>query len=543
MLAKTTIRYNQANTMTTPDLTTRPEPRPTLQALTEEMARLKAENQWLKEQLGLAKHRLFAPSSEKSPVGQEAMLFNEAEACAAPEVPDPVSETITYTRRKFAGQRELNLAGLPVEEILYDLPAHEQVCPQCDGALHEMGADVRTEIKIIPATITVVHHIRPKYTCRHCQTHAIKTPVLTASMPAPAFPGSLASPSAVAHIMVQKFVEGSPLYRQEHSFARLGFSLSRQTMANWMLAGAKWLTPLYARMKVHLLKRDIAHADETTLQVLHEDGRAAQSSSYLWLYRSGRHGPAIVLFDYQTTRASAHPSAFLKGFRGFLHVDGYVGYEGLTGVTLVGCWAHARRKFMEAINVLPAPERKKGGTAAHKGLDFCNQLFEIERDLHDVTPEERLAGRQQRSTRVLAQFRAWLDQMSVSALPKSKLGEAITYCLNQWRKLNAFLLDGRLELDNNRSERAIKPFVIGRKNWLFANTPGGARSSATIYSLVETAKENGLNPFTYLTYLFERLPTITLKDPVAVDALLPWSAAVQALCRVPDKPIRPVGSQ
>jgi len=528
--------------MTTTDPTIRPDTPLSQQALAQENAALKAENQWLKEQLGLAKHRLFAPSSEKTPVGQEALLFNEAEACAAPEIPDPGTETVTYTRRKFAGQRELNLAGLPVEEIVYALSPEEQVCPQCDGALHEMGTDVRTEVKIIPATVTVVRHVRPKYTCRHCQNHDIKTPVLTAPMPAPAFPNSLASPSAVAHIMVQKFVEGVPLYRQEQSFSRLGFSLSRQTLANWMLVGADWLKPIYTRLKLHLLQRDIAHADETTLQVLHEAGRSAQSTSYMWLYRSGRDGPPIVLFDYQTTRAGAHPSAFLKGFRGYLHVDGYVGYEGMTGVTLVGCWAHARRKFLEAINVLPAPERKKGGTHAHKGLEFCNQLFEIERELHDVTPEERLSGRQQRSTRVLALFRTWLDQISVSVLPKSKLGEAITYCLNQWRKLNAFLLDGRLELDNNRSERSIKPFVIGRKNWLFANTPAGARSSATIYSLVETAKENGLNPLAYLTYLFERLPNINLKDPTAVDELLPWSAEVQSRCHVPVKPARPAAS-
>src|SRR5271165_3726067 len=355
--------------MTTTDLKTSPETLPTPEALAQENAQLKAEIQWLKEQLGLAKHRLFAPSSEKTPVGQEAMLFNEAEACAAPEVPDPVTETITYTRRKYTGQRELNLAGLPVEEIVYDLPQDEQVCPQCEGHLHEMGADVRTEVKIIPATVVVVRHIRPKYTCRHCQDHEVKTPVLTAAMPTPAFPNSLASPSAVAHIMTQKFVEGVPLYRQEQRFSRLGFRLSRQTMANWMLVGADWLKPLYTRLKFHLLRRDIAHADETTLQVLQEAGRSAQNRSYMWLYRSGRDGPAIVLFDYQTTRAGAHPSTFLKGFRGFLHVDGYAGYEGLTGVILVGCWSHARRKFMDAINVLPVPERKKGGTAAHKGLD------------------------------------------------------------------------------------------------------------------------------------------------------------------------------
>jgi transposase len=525
--------------MTITDTTIRTEPAPNPEALALENARLKAENQWLKEQLGLAKHRLFAPSSEKTPVGQEAMLFNEAEACTATELPKPQSETVTYTRRKFAGQRDLNLEGLPVEDIVYDVPEDERVCPQCDGALHEMGTDVRTEIKIIPAVITVVRHVRPKYTCRHCQNHDLKTPVLTAPMPTTAFPNSLASPSAVAHIMVQKFVEGCPLYRQEATLARMGFSLSRQTMASWMLVGADWLQTIYARLKVSLLKRDIAHADETTLQVLHEAGRSAQSTSYMWLYRSGRDGPAIVLFEYQPTRAGAHPQAFLKGFRGFLQVDGYVGYEGLTGVTLIGCWAHARRKFVEATQVLPTAERKKGGTHAHTGLDFCNQLFEIERELRDVTPEARLAGRLQRSTVVLDKFRLWLDALSLQVLPKSKLGEAIGYCLNQWPKLRGFLLDGRLELDNNRSERSIKPFVIGRKNWLFANTSKGARSSAIIYSLMETAKENGLHPLTYLTYLFEQLPNLDRKNPDAVDALLPWSDAVQARCGVPAKPPRP----
>jgi len=521
------------------DLKNPSEPAPTHDALVEQNQALKAENQWLKEQLGLLKHRVFAPSSEKTPVGQEAMLFNEAEACAAPEVAEPTSETITYTRRKFAGQRELNLAGLPVEEILYDLPKEEQVCPQCEGPLHEMGADVRNEIKIIPAVITLVRHLRKKYACRHCQNEEITTPILVAPMPTTAFPNSLASSSAVAHIMTQKFVEASPLYRQEAALERMGFQLSRQTMANWMLTGATWLEKVFERLHSHLLKRPILHADETTLQVLKEEGRPAQSTSYLWLYRSGRDGPAIVLFEYQQTRAGEHPLAFLKGFEGWLHVDGYSGYEGLPDVTLVGCWSHARRKFTDAINVLPTPERKKGQTSAHEGLLFCNKLFEIERDLHDGTPEQRFAGRNERSRAVLEQFRLWLDALDGKVLPKSKLGEAITYCRNQWDKLVAFLQDGRLELDNNRSERAIKPFVVGRKNWLFANTPRGARSSAIIYSIVESAKENDLVPLAYLTYLFEQLPNINLKDPDALDRLLPWSEAVQAKCRVPSKPTRP----
>jgi transposase len=514
------------------------EPVPTTQELLKEREQLKAENQWLKEQLGLVKHRLFAPSTEKAPTGQEALLFNEAEAAAAPGLPEPQSETITYTRRKVAGQRELNLTGLPVEEVEYKLSEAEQICPGCAGKLHEMGADVRTEIKIIPATVSVLKHIRTKYACRHCQNHEIKTPILTAPMPVTAFPNSLASPSAVAHILCQKFVEGSPLYRQQAALHRLGFELSRQTMANWMLAGAGWLDKLFVRMVVHLKKRDIAHADETTLQVLNEEGRAAQSTSYMWLYRSGRDGPPIVLFEYQPTRAAEHPRLFLKGFSGYLHVDGYAAYEGLPGVRLCGCWSHARRKFIEAVNVLPAPARKAGSTPAHAGLAFCDALFKIERDLHDATPEERLAVRNVRSREILEKMRVWLEEMEAKVLPKSALGTAVTYCRNQWSKLNTFLQDGRLEIDNNRSERAIKPFVIGRKNWLFANTARGAKSSAVIYSLVETAKENGLAPFPYLTYLFEQLPNVNLKDPEALDLLLPWSEPIQAKFRIPTKPSR-----
>jgi transposase len=510
------------------------------QSQAKENLQLKAENQWLKEQLGLAKQRLFGPSREASPVvGQEAMLFNEVEACASAVLPDPQSETVTYTRRKkISGQRDLQLADLPVEEIPYDLPEDERVCPQCSGPLHEMGHDVRREVKVIPAKVVLVLHNRAKYACRYCQNNEIKTPILVAPMPETAFPNSLASPSAVAYIMCQKFVEGSPLYRQEASLGREGFELSRQTMANWMLTGASWLDTIYDRLKFKLLERDVLHADETTLQVLKEEGRAPQSTSYLWLYRSGRDGPPIVLFEYQTTREAQHPRKFLGKYSGFLHVDGYVGYEGMADITLVGCWSHARRKFIEAINVLPAPTRKKGGTLEHEGLEFCDKLFAIERDLHDVTPEERRVGREERSKPVLLEFHAWLDDRVGKTLPKSLLGAAVTYCRNQWSKLIAFLIDGRLELDNNRSERAIKPFVIGRKNWLFANTPRGAKASATIYSLIETAKENGLNPRTYLTYLFEQLPNINVKDSDALDLLLPWSDPIQAKCRVPSKSCR-----
>lgn len=508
------------------------EIRKNCQAQAEKITLLEAEVAWYREQLGLAKKRLYGPKSEQSPVGQEAMLFNEVEACADPKAPEPETETLTYTRRKTVGKREAQLAELPIEEIPYDLPAEEQICPKCAGPLHKIGADVSQEIKIIPAQVILVKHNRGKYACRDCNHNEINTPIVAAPMPKSAFPNSLASPSSVAYIMSQKFVEGLPLYRQEQSLMRLGFELSRQTMANWMIAGADWLEQINRRMKTKLLESEVLHADETPLQVLKEEGRKAQTTSYMWLYRSGRDGPPIVLYDYQETRATEHPSRFLEGFCGYLHVDGYQVYEKLPGVTLVGCMAHARRNFVDALSVLSPMTRQKGNTAAHQGLDYCDKLFAIERDLKEATPEERFVGRLARSQPVLEAFHAWLLEISSSVLGKSATGKAIQYCLNQWTKLTAFMADGRLELSNNRAERAIKPFVIGRKNWLFADTPRGAEASATIYSMVETAKENGLNPMAYMTYLFERLPNINWKDTEALDPLLPWGEEIQEKFRV-----------
>jgi len=485
------------------------------------------------EQLRLNKHRKFGASSERSDSEYKQLsLFNEAEVEAQPVLAEPTIEKITYERRKKSGHREALFKDLPVETVEYRLPEEEQVCSCCGNPLHEMSTEVRQELKIIPAQAKVVKHVRYVYACRRCEREDINTPIVTAPMPAPVLSGSLASPSVMAHIMNQKYGESMPLYRQEQQFARLGLKLSRQTLANWVLYGAnKWLTLIYDRMHEHLLKQDVLHADETTLQVLHEPGRAAQTQSYLLLYRTGRDGPPIILYDYQTTRGSQHPHQFLSGFKGYLHVDGYAGYNGLPGVTLVGCWAHARRKFDEALKALPDSKRS-AAVAAKKGLEFCNRLFAIERDLKDATFEERYKTRLARSRPVLDAFLAWLQIQNEQVLPKSSFGQAIKYCLSQWNKLEAFMQDGRLELDNNRSERSIKPFVIGRKNWLFANTPRGARASAIVYSVIETAKENGLNPFRYLSYLFEKLPNMDTGDQKALDELLPWSTSLPGSYRV-----------
>jgi transposase len=416
---------------------------------------------WFEEQFRLSQQRRFGAAHEGSDALQ-LPLFNEAEHDAADALA-PVVETITYERKKKTpGQRAVAWNHLPVERVEYRLPEADQVCPQCGGPLHEMGADVRQELEVIPAQLKVREHVRYRYACRHCERCALTTPVRSAPMPPPVYPGSFASASLLAYTLHQKYVAGLPLYRQSQEWARLGLSLSRQTLANWVLYAAhEWLRPLYGALRAQLWMRDILQADETTVQVLQEPDRRAQSPSYMWLYRSGRDGPAIVLYDYQRSRSGDHPRRFLEGFRGYLHVDGYAGYRGLPDAILVGCWAHARRKFTDALKSLPAAARD-GPSAIREGLEYCNRLFAIERTVQAADPAVRYRVRTERSRPVLAQFAWWLRAHRHTALPKSPLGEAIAYCLNQWTALPAFLLAGRLELDNNRSERSIKPFVLGR---------------------------------------------------------------------------------
>ena len=500
-----------------------------LEAKLKEQNELEVKVKWLEEQLRLMQHNRFGASSEKTLPGQ-LELFNEVENESNPELPEPELESITYKRRrKKRGHREAMLENLPVETIEYRLPEEEQVCSCCGGALHEMSTEVRQELIYIPAELKVKKHVQYVYSCRHCEDEEIETPIETASMPKSAIPGSLASPSILSHIMTQKYVEGLPLYRQEKQFNRMGVNLSRQTFANWMIIGAdRWLSVIYNRMHVLLQKLDILHADETTLQVLHEPGRVATSKSYLWLYRTGRVGPHIILYDYQETRAGENPKNFLNDFKGYLQVDGYAGYHKVENVTLVGCWSHARRVYTDALKSMPATSAKL--VTATEGLQFCNKLFAIERDLKEMGPEDRYEKRLEKSKPVLDAFLVWLKIQDKKVLPKSALGKAITYCLNQWDKLVAFLEDGRLEIDNNRSERSIKSVVIGRKAWLFANTPKGARASAIIYSIVESAIANGLNPYYYLRYLFEQLRNMDLTDDNTLDKLLPWSPSIPVNC-------------
>lgn len=400
-------------------------------------------------------------------------------------------------------------------------------CDRCGTALKEIGyTKVRDEIEYIPAKVRILRYIQQACECPRCK-HTAAPFIKKAFVPRSVMNHSLASPSSVSYVMYQKYVNSVPLYRQEKGWEQHGISLSRATMANWVIRCAgDHLRPVVEHLRKELMSRDVIHCDETPVQVLKEDGKKPQNKSYMWLYRTGNDNKTpVILYDYQPSRNGGHAAAYLKDIKGYVHSDGYSGYNKLDGITRCGCWAHLRRKFVEAI-----PQKKEEGTpftAAETGRDYCNRLFKLEDELKDLTPGERKLKRLELEKPVLEAFWRWLDTLQL--LKGSALGRAVTYAKNQKPYMENYLLDGRCALSNNAAENAIWPFTVGRKNWLFADTPKGADASATVYSLVETAKANGLNVYTYLQYLLIYMPdTDWHNHPEELDDLMPWSAAVQA---------------
>lgn len=478
---------------------------------------------YYEEQFRLSKHRQFGASSEKSEYDfTQLSIFNEAELFADANVPEPeLVEVEKHYRKRTRLTTDKLPENLPIETVEHDLPESEQVCPECGGHLHVMGCERRRELVMIPAQVKIREHIYKVYACRDCEKDECGVPIVKSPIDGSVIKGSFASPEIIAHIMTQKFVMGSPLYRQEQELKRNGIMLSRQTMSNWLIrATENWLEPMYDALHEILCTHDVLHADETTLQVLREPGKTAQSKSYMWLYRtSGDALHPIVLYNYQPDRRSKRPAEFLKDFKGYLHTDGYDGYHCLRNeITIVGCWAHVRRKFDEALKALP--ERDREGSAALRGKRYCDRLFELEREFANLTPDGRFSKRQEQSKPALDDFFTWA--MLLNAAPKTGVGIAVHYVLTQQKYLERYLLDGRCEISNNRAERSIKPFVIDRKNFLFANTSRGAKASAVMFSLIETAKENGLNPFDYLVYVFKNAPSMNIRNnPDALQCLLP----------------------
>jgi len=505
-----------------------------LTAAKSQVAELSQQVQYLLERMRLAGKKQFGASSEQSKYDapEQLSLFNEAEFFADESSVEPeLVEIEIHYRKKRSETKDSLPEDLPVETTEHYLPENEQSCPKCGELLHIIGKTVQRRLKLIPAQAVIVEDIYYTYSCRNCEKNGIDVPVIRPKLPNNVIKGSFATPEAVAQIMTQKFVMGSPLYRQEQELKRNGIMLSRQTMSNWLLkAAVDWLEPVYKCLYALLLLETVLHADETTLQVLHEDGKKAQAKSYMWLYRtSGCCERPIVLYDYQPDRKASRPKEFLDGFSGYLHADGYAGYHSLPeNITVIGCWAHARRKFDEALKSIPEKERE--GSAALTGKRYCDKLFAIEKELEKLSTESRLEERQKQARPVLDEFSSWLKAQR--AAPKSGLGKAVYYTIEQWQYLERYLEDGRLEISNNRAERSIKPFVIDRKNFLFVNTPRGATGSAVMFSIIETAKENGLNPYKYLTYIFRVAPNMDLDNHQQLESLLPWNVPNE--CKIPN---------
>ena len=483
------------------------------------------------EQLRLARRRMFGPSSE-SHAGQ-GWLFNEAEALieSEPEAGDsaslpppaiePSAQTLADTNKKKArGKRKPLPIELPRIDVVLDVPEAERTCA-CGTPMVEIGQDVSEQLDIVPMQVRVLRHIRKRYGCPKGDQAPISAPV-----PAQVLPKSNASNDLLAMLLVTKYVDGLPLARFEYVLARAGVTVPRQTLARWVIGTAQALQPIANLMRDVLLGHDVIHMDETPVQVLKEPGRAATSKSQMWVQRGGPPGKPVILFEYDPSRAQAVPLRLLEGWKGHLMADGLESYGAIAfceGVTRLGCWAHARRRFVDASKVLPAGKRGR----AHEALALIGKLYAIERDARELNDAERLAQRQSRSRAVLDELRRWLDQVLPTVPPTSVLGGALGYLHRQWPRLIPYLARGDLPIDNNPAENAIRPFVVGRKAWLFSDTQAGARASALIYSLVETAKANGMEPYLWLRNALRALPTATTVEHF--EALLPWNLKAEHL--------------
>ena len=518
-----------------------------------EIAELRRQIDWFIAQIKKNNKRTFGQSSEKTEYvsGVEAIsLFNEVEGEADPNQPEPEIEEVIIPehkvkkRKKQVGHRDKVLEGLEVESIEYILNEDEKICPECDGELHTIGKEVvRREIEIIPAKVNVKEHVRLAYGCRRCEIEGEHASILKADVPAALIPNSIASPSAVAYVMYEKYVNAMPLNRQANDLELHGLKLPRQTMANWVIFCAqKYFEPVYEQMHKKLVTLDIIQDDETTVQVLKEEGRKPTTQSYMWLYRTTeRVGPPIVLFEYQPTRGGDHPKRFLAGYKGYIICDGYKVYDNISeDIILQGCFSHCRRYYTDAVDVVPKEAR--ADCEAMKGVKFCNKLFDIERRLKKCSDEQRFVKRLELSKPVLEAFFSWASEMSKVALDKTRLGKAINYTLNQWNNLSRFLDDGRLEIHNNAAEQAIRPFTVARKNFLFCDTVNGARASAVTFSIISTAQANGLNPLAYLTFLLDQMRFVVRAGPPdseiiaeLISHLLPWSPDIPDSCKFKKK--------
>ena len=496
------------------------------------------------EQMADLKRRRFGRSSEKHvtedqisfmEVDGKIVFFNESEAVAAEEDTQEEPESVSRRKpKKKQGKREEDLDGLPVVVVEHSMTDEELEDKFGKDGWKRLPDEVYRRYSFTPAKIEVEEH--------HVKVYAGKETeeVIKAPHPQALLRGSLVSPSLEAAVMNAKYVNAVPLYRQEQEFERCGLHISRQNMANWTIQCAdRYLAVLYDYLHEKLYGYHVLQADETPVLV-NKDGRPAGAKSYMWVYRTGRMYTEcqIVLYEYQKTRNASHPREFLKDFSGVCVTDGYQVYHTIEGeredLRIAGCWSHARRRFDEAVGALP--KQKQKDSRAYLALTMIQAIYREEKQLKDLPAEERKNHRQLSVKPLVEAYFAWVRENLPKVPQKSKTWEGFNYSLNQEKYLKVFLDDGEVPMDNNAAEQSIRGFCIGKKNWVMIDTIAGAKSSAIIYSIAETAKANNLKPYDYFEYLLTEIPKhLDDTDRSFLDDLLPWSPSLPANCRKPDK--------
>ena len=496
----------------------------------QEIDELKRKLEHMNEVFANAQRARFGQSSEKASYvlnEDQISLFNEAEKEQDHKAAEPTEETFAVKAHARKKKRTLDeiTANLPEKEILLELPEEQLVCGKCGGKFKAIGKKfVRREMQVIPRQVKILAYYTVTYACEHCEKDTGFAHIASAKPPVPLMKHSLASPSSVADIMAKKYADGLPLARQEKIWAREGVELSRATMSNWVIQCSQtWLKPLYKHMKQRLLEQNVIHADESVVQVLKEDGKTASSESRMWVYASGDRSPIPVrIFEYQPDRSGKRPESFLRGFTGCLVTDGYSGYNQVQKVIRCGCWAHMKRKWREAMPDGATVQTSKAAV----GFQYCNRLFSLEKKCANLKDKYRKEYRQNIILPVLEEYFCWVNTLDPEK--GSKLAEAVTYARNQKTALMVFVDHGDVSISNNLAENAIRPFAVGRKNWLFCDTVKGAESSAIVYTMVETAKANGLDPYEYLLYALSVLPYYGKSIPhEMLESTMPWSSEVQ----------------
>jgi transposase len=481
--------------------------------LLNEINNLKKEKDALQFTLQKLNRNIFGTKSEKRDHDKERNLFNlnEAEQNQNLNLEEPSIERVIKPRKKTS--RKDNMKHLETKEIVYDV--EDKCCEKCDTPLVSIGSKTRETIEVIQKVIKNLEKSLT-YKCPSCDTF------YNGEMPKLPIEKSIASPSLLSQVIVDKMANAIPLYRQSEDYKRIGAKLSRQVLSNWMIKSSHLLEIIYHKMKDDLISNDIIHADETVLQVLKESGKPASSKSYMWLFESSVHDNDIVLYHYDKSRSGTVPKQFLKSFSGYIHVDGYQGYNQVKDVTLVNCFAHLRRKFYDIVAALS--EGQKTSSHSMIALQKISDIYKLDKQCKELPLDKRLEFKQNQIKPMFIQFKEWLNTESFTA--QGNYGKAIGYALKHIDSVMVYLEDARLEIDNNRAERAIKPFVIGRKNWLFSNTPNGAYSSSILYSIVQTANLNEINPYKYIAHVLHILANAKINE-LNLDELTPYNEVIK----------------